>query len=73
MNQSCIKQEGLNRPGRASSVTVQTTLEWLPSFSVPNKKRGSAPARQEGLPPTFTIASPSLKDANKPKNFGRHH
>jgi hypothetical protein len=41
-----------------------------------NKGRGSAPARQEGIPPTFTIASPSssegeamVKAGGKKKEF----
>jgi hypothetical protein len=59
MNQSCFKREGLNRLGRAPPATLQTTLEWLPDVPANNRGRGSAPARQEGLPPTFTIASPS--------------
>jgi hypothetical protein len=37
MNQSCFKRECPNRLGRPPPVTVQTTLEWLPSF---RRKRG---------------------------------
>jgi hypothetical protein len=58
MNRSCFKREGPNRLGRPPPATVQTTLQWLPSCQRKDKGRGSAPARQEGLPPTFAIASP---------------
>ncbi len=37
MNQSCFERECLNRLGRPPPVTVQTTLQWLPSF---RRKRG---------------------------------
>jgi hypothetical protein len=37
MNQSLVEREFLNRLGRPPPATVQTTLQWLPSFG---RKRG---------------------------------
>jgi hypothetical protein len=72
MKRRFFKRESPNRLGRPPPATVQTTLKWLSSFRRKYKGRGSAPARQEGLPPAFTIASPrSIEDEAMVKAGGR--
>jgi hypothetical protein len=55
MNQNSFERMRPSRLARLPPVT----LRWLPGIRRKNRTRGSAPARQEGSPPTFTIASPS--------------
>jgi hypothetical protein len=59
MNQGCFKRECLNRLGRPPPATVQTTLQWLPSFRRKNRGQGLCSGSTGGVfPPTFAIASP---------------
>jgi len=76
MNQSFFERRWSNRLGRPPPSTVQTKLRGRRVSGRKNRKRGSAPARQEGSPPTFTIASPSqgegeamVKAGGKEKEF----
>jgi len=58
MNQSFFERRWSNRLGRPPPSTVQTKLRGRRVSGRKNRKRGSAPARQEGFPPAFAIASP---------------
>jgi hypothetical protein len=58
MSQSFFERKQPARLGRPPPAKVKTTRNWLTDPRRKNRKRGSAPARQEGSPPTFTITSP---------------
>jgi hypothetical protein len=52
MNQSCVEQFRLNRTDIPMTSIVRPALQWPPGFPCSRfqRGRGSAPARQEGLP-----------------------
>jgi hypothetical protein len=80
MNQSYFEGKEPSRLGRPPPATPHTAVEWQPNARRKNRRRGSAPARQEGSPPTFTIASPRLsegeamaKAGGQEEDFRFHH
>lgn len=71
MSQSFFEQKQPARLGRPPPTKVQTTRKWLTDARRKHGKRGSAPARQEGPPPTFTIASPRSGEGRGDGEGGR--